>query len=140
MVAAADATLVVSPVERDLLMREVPGARVEVLSNVHRIAGPGLPFAQRRDLVFVGGFRHPPNADAVVWFAREIFPLIRAQAPDIRFHVIGGDVPDDPYAAVTSWREALAQPNAMGLVLGRSLLFPRDGDVAANVDRIVEVL
>jgi len=95
MVAAADATLVVSPVERDLLMREVPGARVEVLSNVHRIAGPGLPFAQRRDLVFVGGFRHPPNADAVVWFAREIFPLIRAQAPDIRFHVIGGDVPDE---------------------------------------------
>jgi O-antigen biosynthesis protein len=73
----------------------VPGARVEVLSNVHRVAGPGLPFAQRRDLVFVGGFRHPPNADAVVWFAREIFPLIRAQAPDIRFHVIGGDVPDE---------------------------------------------
>lgn len=54
--------------------------------------------------------------------------------------MLGGDVPDDPYAAVTSWRDALAQPNAMGLVLGRSLLFPRDGDVAANVDRIVEVL
>ena len=92
VVARSDATLVVSAAERELLAREAPGARVEVLSNLHRVAGPGLPFAQRRDLVFVGGFRHPPNADAVPWFAREIFPRIRAALPDVRFHCIGGDV------------------------------------------------
>ena len=42
--------------------------------------------------------------------------------------------------APAMWRSAMRLPNVHGLVLGRSLLFPRDGDVAANVDRIVEVL
>lgn len=95
VIAKADATLVVSTAERELLAHDAPGAEVGVLSNLHQVAGPGLPFAQRRDLVFVGGFRHPPNADAVLWFAREVFPGIRAALPEVRFHCIGGDVPGD---------------------------------------------
>jgi GT2 family glycosyltransferase/glycosyltransferase involved in cell wall biosynthesis len=85
----ADTTLVVSPVERDLLSASLPEARVEVVANLHEVASTGLPFEQRHDLVFVGGFRHPPNVDAVLWFGREIFPLIRARQPGIRFHCIG---------------------------------------------------
>ncbi|WP_123771306.1 glycosyltransferase [Vulcaniibacterium tengchongense] len=93
MIGAADATLVVSEVERELLARDAPRARVEILSNLHRVHGPGLPYEQRRDLVFVGGFRHPPNVDAVRWFVAEIWPRIRAEAPELVFHCIGGDVP-----------------------------------------------
>jgi GT2 family glycosyltransferase len=93
VIARSDATLVVSEIERALLMQEAPRARVEVLSNLHRISGPGQPFEQRRDLVFVGGFRHPPNVDAVQWFVSEVFPKIRARLPDVRFHCIGGEVP-----------------------------------------------
>ena len=91
VVMRSDATLVVSSTERELLAREAPGARVELVSNLHRAAGPGQPFAQRNDLVFVGGFRHPPNVDAVLWFGREVFPAIHAALPGIRFHCIGGD-------------------------------------------------
>jgi len=40
LIAQADTTLVVSPVERDLLAREAPAADVRVLSNVHRIHVP----------------------------------------------------------------------------------------------------
>src|SRR5690606_7849645 len=65
VIAAADTTLVVSAVEREMLAADAPDARVEVLSNLHSVSGPGLPFDQRHDLVFVGGFRHPPNVDAV---------------------------------------------------------------------------
>lgn len=93
VVRRSDVTLVVSPTEADVLDRDAPDARIEVLSNLHDIAGPGQPFAQRRDLVFVGGFRHPPNADAVIWFVREIFPALRTRRPGLRFHCIGGDVP-----------------------------------------------
>jgi GT2 family glycosyltransferase len=92
VIARSDLTLVVSEVERALLADDAPGARVAVLSNLHRVAGPGAPFAQRRDLVFVGGFRHPPNVDAVRWFADAVFPRVRARLPDVRFHCIGGDV------------------------------------------------
>ncbi len=93
LIREADVTLVVSPVERELLARDAPGARVEVLSNVHEVHGCRAPFATRRDLVFVGGFQHPPNADAVAWFVAEVFPAIRATLPDVRFHVIGSKVP-----------------------------------------------
>ena len=95
VIARSDATLVVSETERELLTRDAPGAKVEVLSNLHRVHGPGLPFAERHDLVFVGGFRHPPNADAVRWFAGTVFPLVRERLPHVRFHCIGGDVPGD---------------------------------------------
>src|SRR5690606_19672275 len=47
VVARSDVTVVVSAAERELLARDAPGARVEVLSNLHQPAGPGLPFAQR---------------------------------------------------------------------------------------------
>lgn len=93
VIRAADLTLVVSDVERELLRTDAPSARVEVLSNLHEVSGPGLPHADRRDLVFVGGFRHPPNVDAVRWFVEEVFPIVRAALPDVRFHCIGDDVP-----------------------------------------------
>ena len=94
----ADTTLVVSPVEREMLSTLLPEVRVEVVANLHEMATTGLPFGQRRDLVFVGGFRHPPNVDAVQWFGRHIFPLIHARQPDIRFHCIGMSPPADVLA------------------------------------------
>jgi len=89
-----DVTLVVSPVEQKLLAQELPQVRVEILSNVHEVYGCRQPFEARRDLVFVGSFQHPPNEDAVIWFAREIFPKVREALPDVRFHVLGGPVPE----------------------------------------------
>jgi len=93
LIRECDVTLVVSPVEQELLAKDAPGARVEVLSNVHEVHGCRNAFSGRRDLVFVGGFQHPPNADAVTWFVRDVFPRVRAALPDCRFHVIGSKVP-----------------------------------------------
>jgi GT2 family glycosyltransferase/glycosyltransferase involved in cell wall biosynthesis len=102
VIARCDATLVVSEVERTLLRQDAPSAKVEILSNLHRVAGPGKPYAERHDLVFVGGFRHPPNVDAVRWFVREAFPRIRERLPEVRFHCIGSHTPPeiDALAAV----------------------------------------
>jgi GT2 family glycosyltransferase len=95
LVRECDVTVVVSPVERDLLAREAPGARVEVLSNVHEVAGLRAPFAARRDLWFVGGFQHPPNVDAVRWFLSEVWRRVEAALPEARFHVVGSRMPDE---------------------------------------------
>ncbi|MFC6881365.1 MULTISPECIES: Cgl0159 family (beta/alpha)8-fold protein [Actinomadura] len=54
--------------------------------------------------------------------------------------LLGGEVADDPRAARDGWRRALRLPTVRGLVVGRSLLYPADGDVAAAVDAAVEVL
>jgi hypothetical protein len=53
--------------------------------------------------------------------------------------LLGGEV-TDPDAAFASWGKALKQPTAQGLVVGRSLLYPSDGDVAGAVDRAVSLL
>ncbi len=50
--------------------------------------------ADRKDLLFVGGFNHPPNVDAVIWFIKEIYPLVRKEIPDIVFHVVGSNAPE----------------------------------------------
>src|SRR3546814_14946390 len=53
-----------------------------------------VPYTTLFRSVFVGGFRHPPNVDAVRWFAEAVFPQVRARLPGIVFHCIGGDVPE----------------------------------------------
>ncbi|MGY6553081.1 MAG: glycosyltransferase [Wenzhouxiangella sp.] len=90
----SDVTLVVSPVEQSLLAEWVPEAEVRVLSNIHSVRGRQRDWRERRDLMFVGGFQHPPNVDAAEWLIDEIFPLIRAELPDVRLHLIGSRMPE----------------------------------------------
>lgn len=89
----SDITLVVSPVEKTLLEQELPGVPVSILSNVHEIRGCRQDFDARADLVFVGGYQHPPNVDAAYWMVREILPLIRAELPDVVLHLVGSRAP-----------------------------------------------
>jgi DhnA family fructose-bisphosphate aldolase class Ia len=54
--------------------------------------------------------------------------------------LLGGEVPEDPEVAFAAFERVLKLPTAMGLVVGRSLLYPKDGDVASAVDRLVGLL
>ncbi len=95
VIEAADATLVVSPAEQAVLREAAPEARVHVISNVHEVVGSRRPFAERKDIFFVGGYQHPPNVDAARWFVGQVWPLIRAELPDVEFHLIGSKAPDE---------------------------------------------
>jgi GT2 family glycosyltransferase/glycosyltransferase involved in cell wall biosynthesis len=44
-------------------------------------------------LLFVGGFRHAPNQEAITWFASEVLPLILQQSPEARLVLVGSDPP-----------------------------------------------
>jgi hypothetical protein len=54
--------------------------------------------------------------------------------------LLGGEVGAAQDAAFQSWRKALKLPTVQGLVIGRSLLYPPDDDVAAAVDTAVGLL
>jgi len=54
--------------------------------------------------------------------------------------LLGGEVAADQDEQFASWRKALAHPQVRGMVVGRSLLYPPDGDVAGAVDAAVEML
>jgi GT2 family glycosyltransferase len=59
-------------------------------------AGPETDAASpdgRRDILFIGGFEHPPNLDAMEFFIGAVLPLITARRPDIRLLVVGSKPP-----------------------------------------------
>ena len=98
VITASDLTLVVSPIEQVLLKELLPLARVEILSNIHEVPGCAAGYAARAGLLFVGGFQHPPNVDAVLWFVREVLPLARAKLaaallPEFVLHLVGSNTP-----------------------------------------------
>jgi glycosyltransferase involved in cell wall biosynthesis len=93
LIRKADVTLVVSPVEEALLASLAPEATVLVLSNIHDPMPEGKSFAAREGVVFIGGFQHPPNADAVQWYARDILPRVRERLPGVRTYIVGSNVP-----------------------------------------------
>ena len=54
--------------------------------------------------------------------------------------ILGGEVSPDQNAVMAAWRKTLELPTVRGFVIGRSLLFPPDDNVAAAVDAVVEML
>src|SRR5208337_4251234 len=83
--ALADALIAVTRNDADALRKELPGATVKILPNIHSVAGEVPPFAAREGLLFVGNFAHPPNADAVLHFHEKIWPRLRSKLPGLRF-------------------------------------------------------
>jgi GT2 family glycosyltransferase len=89
LIARADVTLVVSEVERDVLRELAPASQTMLLSTIHEPIAEVAPWEGRRGILFVGGFQHPPNADAIRWYAKEILPHVRARLPGVKTYVIG---------------------------------------------------
>jgi GT2 family glycosyltransferase/SAM-dependent methyltransferase len=94
-VRTADASIVVSTFERELLKQEVPDENVHVWPLILDVIGTKNPYTQRQDIVFVGGYRHAPNVDAVKYFAEDVMPLLRPKLPGVRFFAVGSNPPEE---------------------------------------------
>jgi glycosyltransferase involved in cell wall biosynthesis len=70
-------------------------ARTVPLFPLNLAPASGFPYAQRAGLLFVGGFAHQPNRDAVSWFAKEVFPLVLQELPDMEWHIVGREPPGE---------------------------------------------
>ena len=89
----ADAAIVVSTDEKELLEREYGMRRIYHIPLPREVYGSRHSFGERRDLVFIGS-AHLPNMDATYYFHSEIFPLIRRELPNVNFIVIGEELRD----------------------------------------------
>jgi glycosyltransferase involved in cell wall biosynthesis len=101
LIEQADETWVVSPVEQRLLQEKWPGKSIQLVSNIVDIPGSRTPFALRADFLFIGGFQHRPNTDAVLFFVQEIYPLINKRLPEAKFYIIGDRPPQEITALST---------------------------------------
>src|SRR5436189_4712005 len=98
LIEQADETWVVSSLEQQLLQKKRPNKSIQVVSNIVDIPGSNTPFALRRDWLFIGGFQHRPNIDAVTFFLNEIYPLVRHRLPGAKFYIIGDKAPPEVVA------------------------------------------
>jgi glycosyltransferase involved in cell wall biosynthesis len=94
IIQKADCTLVVSSAEAKLLSDLLPGAMVRVVPFPADIFEPETGYDERGDIVYLGGFIHTPNVDAVLYFANEVWPLISQKLPGAQFVIAGPDAPD----------------------------------------------
>ncbi len=92
---ASDASILVSEEELAFVQSEMPDDKLHVLPLILGIPRTEKKFAERRDIVFVGGFQHPPNLDAVKFFVSDIMPSIRQNLPGVRFFVVGSNPPPE---------------------------------------------
>ena len=83
------------------LCRRLPGRRLNALDR--KVARSSPKFDARRDFMFIGGYAHRPNVDAVLWFVRHVWPLIQAKGFSDRFIVAGSNMPSE-VAALASER------------------------------------
>ena len=87
----SDCTITHSTVEAEIIAAEAPSAPVTVWPLMMEVAGTSVGFEERRDLCFLGGYRHPPNVDAILFFVSEVLPLIHAVRPELRLIVAGAN-------------------------------------------------
>jgi GT2 family glycosyltransferase len=93
--STADVALVHSTYELELLQQALPGTTVDLFPLIHDPVEYVVPLPEREGVCFVGGFRHPPNADGIRWFVETTWPLVRAVVPDARLYIVGSHMPPD---------------------------------------------
>lgn len=93
----ADVSYYLSKAELDVIAGEDVSLRVRRVPIHIYDRFPKIHYqaAKRKDILFVGGFGHPPNVDAVRWLAEEIMPLVWMKNEDVVLHVVGSGPPKD---------------------------------------------
>jgi GT2 family glycosyltransferase len=89
----ADISTIISDHEMNFLKEIDPSLRVFHLPYSRDIVDKVAPFEARDGILFVGGFQHQPNVDAVIFFVSEIWPLVVKDLPNAKFHIVGSKAP-----------------------------------------------
>jgi glycosyltransferase involved in cell wall biosynthesis/Flp pilus assembly protein TadD len=88
----ADGLIAVTDEDAAVLRKEVGSEKaIKVIPNIHPVQKKIAPFKERRDLLFIGNFAHPPNSDAVYYFCGQILPSILKKLPDLYLYIVGGN-------------------------------------------------
>lgn len=93
----ADKIIVISDVEKEALKGFYKEeSKIVSIGNIHQYIENKNPvsFEDRKDLLFIGGFDHKPNVDAVHYLSNEIMPLLWKSEPAISISIIGSNPPE----------------------------------------------
>jgi len=94
----ADACVVTSEREREIVASQAPGQHLHVAPNgvdVDYFTPPPPATVGSDEIVFTGLLSYRPNVDAVTYFVRQVLPLVLERRPAARFSVVGIDAHDE---------------------------------------------
>lgn len=97
LMRSADMAYYPSYVEVDEIHAIDPSIRVKAIPAYlfDEVKWEGYDFDSRKDIMFIGGFGHRPNVDAVKWLAKEIYPELAKLLPDVKIHILGSNAPQE---------------------------------------------
>lgn len=98
----ADLVLTVSEEDSRVLRAEGLRSEINVIPNIHAVL-PLVPhqWGDRLELIFIGSYKWTPNIDAMIYFCREMLPLLRQRVPQFRLRIVGS-APTDEVKALAS--------------------------------------
>jgi O-antigen biosynthesis protein len=100
---SVDASILVSEQEIASVQDHLPDfkGKLHTLPLILNIPGTKNSFSERGDIIFVGGYQHTPNIDAVKYFVTEIMPFVRKFLPKVKFFAVGSNPPEEIKALAT---------------------------------------
>jgi glycosyltransferase involved in cell wall biosynthesis len=95
IIASAQQTITPSAYEAALLSKEPGAGKITTVPIFIYDQFPKINarFEDKEGLLFVGGFLHKPNVDAMLWFCEQILPKIIESLPDVQLYIAGADMP-----------------------------------------------
>lgn len=93
LLGEADLCIVHSTAEADLIRDLHPDGKVVCFPWIYEPRGAGEAFAERTGLVYLGGYQHQPNVDAVEHYVHNIHPLVAASLPASATFMAAGSNP-----------------------------------------------
>lgn len=91
LIEIANETVVVSDVEKEIIEGIIPDARITKVPLIYEARTAHIKTDKRHQILFVGGFNHQPNVDAVKYFRRSIWPIIREKDAKLQALIIGSN-------------------------------------------------
>jgi len=91
----ADSVWVVTEKEKEILLKSIIKIdfNISVIPNIHRNYDKLIGFEKTNGIVFLGGYRFPPNKDAIEFFMKEIHPILNKSLPGLKITIAGSSPP-----------------------------------------------
>src|SRR5439155_19794510 len=97
LIKKSDEILTLSSDEKVIIEKETGKNNVHIIPAFYYSSfdEPVTNFSERNHLLFIGGFDHKPNVDAVLWFVKEVLPSIKEKQTDIKFLIAGSNLAEE---------------------------------------------
>lgn len=123
----ADTVIAISKTDKQLLKQHFNASeKVVLISNIHQHLDKNsdfIGFENRKDILFVGSFRHDPNNDAVKHLKQNIMPLVWQTLPEIKVNIVGSYITEDIKSLASSRFNLLGFVDDINVTLNASKLF-----------------